>query len=78
MSIAEMFLMGWAVIMTVGFFYVRSRAISLIKEKRALVELVGEICLGDVKPEITHNGNGFIVDTDTIKLGGVRKSYVGE
>lgn len=78
MSIAEVFLMGWAVIMTVGFFYVRSRAIGLIREKKLLIELVGEICLGDVKPEITHDGNGFIVDTDTIKLGGVRKSHVGE
>ena len=76
MSIAEVFLLCWAVVMTVGFFYVRSRAIRMIAEKRALVELVGEIALGDVVPEITHNGNGFIIDTDTIKLGGVRKSYV--
>ena len=56
MSIAEVFLMCWAVVFTIGFFYVRGKAISLIKEKRALVELVGEIALGDVVPEITHNG----------------------
>lgn len=78
MSIAEMFLMGWAVSMTVGFAYVRSRAIDLMKQKSALVELIGEICLGDVKPEITHNGNGFLIETDAVKLGGVRKSYVGK
>ena len=76
MSIAEVFLLCWAVVMTVGFFYVRSRAIRMIAEKRALVELVGEIALGEVKPEITHNGNGFFIETDTIKLGGVRKNYV--
>ena len=77
MSIAEVFVLCWAVVMTVGFFYVRGRARMLIAEKRALVELVGEIALGDVVPEITHEGNGFFIETDKVKLGGVRKSYVG-
>lgn len=78
MSIAEVFLMSWAVVATVLFAYVRSRAIGLMREKRALIELVGEISLGEVKPEITHNGNGFLIETDAVKLGGVRKNYVGE
>lgn len=67
----ELFLLGWAVAMTV---YAGWKVARLKAEKRAIIELVGEICLGDVKPTITHGGQGFYVENDACKLGGVRKT----
>ena len=75
-DLSQYFLLGWAVTMTILAGWYQHRYYKVNHEKGMIVDLLGEICIGEVKPTITHGGNGFMVENDSVKLGGVRRSAV--
>lgn len=66
LSVAEMFLMAWAVLATIAVGYCWSRLKFYFMHGRAVSVLLAEVSCGEIKPYVK---DGFtVVENDDIKM----------